>query len=282
MRYTPVLALLTLLLIAIPSINSAHSSLRQELVISNQGRVLASDNFANTIFFEYGAESGVLKPPWDKFRFDAGLSEVTVSTDQARTENYSMKFWVNNYSVGDSQHCKVLRWSDDAADHADAYYSAWFYFPTGFGITNWRNIFQWKDDNIQDGGRVMFNIMPQSDMEFNLWVNGLYQPDGTTKAYELTDKISDLMNQWVHIQVHIVRGSGYKVGDGTIEVWINNVQRFSSNAMGTYPISDTELDYQWGVGNYGSTNEPDDQTLYVDDVVASSEKVPETYEVVDK
>jgi len=70
---------LTLLLIATPSINSANSSLQQESVISNQGTVLVQDNFASTIFYEYGAESGNLGP-FDWVQTDGNGYVETVSS----------------------------------------------------------------------------------------------------------------------------------------------------------------------------------------------------------
>jgi len=310
MRYTqkPVGAILPLLLIAALSINSAHSSLQQESSIQSMGTILNQDNFADNIFFEYGAEYGVLQPPWDIVgpmgSGDHSGSNVQVDDTYVRTSSQAVKFYQLPPPRSDAQRRVELRYIDTKKEY---YISWWAYFPSGQG---------WEDADIDGWGTTLGGYQsffgPSGD-KWRWWTGarfglmksarkllfsyswgkrgGVDDFDSGAEAEEQTWDtnyyIGDYLNQWVHFQIHVKWANS---SQGIVTSWFNNNLVANKTGLNTDPSGYsrfTDDNCVWAHGQpypfiviefYQSKNSPE-RWYWVDDIAGATEKVPDTYGV---
>lgn len=287
--------ILTLLLIA-TSITSAHSSLQQEVSIQNTADILFSqDNFTETIFFEYGAESGVLQPPWDfsgpNGSEDTSGSEVTIVETPVRTGTKSMRFYQVPPPKSDAQRRVGAKyWSH--TQH-ESYFSFWAYFPTGYDTAietaGWLTIggytLYWnKEAGGYVGLRARFFMYKDAD--------GLYTQmswsrieDGATSFWKNGDKSYLTLNQWHHFQIYLKNNAS-----GNITAWVNDVQTAQwieatdgashGHQSGDYYWRGDRDTYTLIVETYGADNTPEN-TMYFDDIVGATQEIPENYGVIE-
>ena len=298
--------ILTLLLIATPSINSADSSLQQEVSIQNTGDILFSqDNFTETIFFEYGAESGELQPPFDVAgpmgSGDKSGSYVQVDNAHVRTGAEAVEFYQIPSNKSDAQRRVELRYHNTRKEF---YLSWWVYFPDnmeedtpswgttlgGFqsffgpqGINKW---LYWT--GFRFGSSPSRTIIVSYRPPFKNYDGG----GGNSQSWSTSYNIGDYLNQWVHFQMYVKWAIDYT---GVYRAWINNdlVAELTGikNDPQSYdlwyndPENGEECIYASGypypfIVNelYQSQNSPE-RWYWIDDIVGADEKVPDTYGV---
>ena len=305
-RTLQIVAILVLLLIATPSINSVHSSLQQAFSIQSMGNILIQDGFGNT-FFEYGAEYGVLEPPWDTYAtghddppFEPSKREV--SSDKARTGSKSIYFYQPPPpKTGDQRHPGLRLYQTDSKDF---YFSWWSYFDNrwltedtnGWGTTmgGWQVFFGPTGEKWRwwCGGR--FFVSPTSRVvkfSYGVHVNGYESDWWSLKQYAeiITTEyyITDYLNQWVHFQVYINFTTD---NAGTVKAWFNNNLVMDKSGFATDPQGHCAWNHYnciWAVNEYPflvielyQSTDSFESCLWIDDVVAATEKVPESYRVV--
>ena len=313
MRYMlPMVPILTLLLIA-TSINSANSSLQQEVSIQNMGDIFYQDDFAEKIFFEYGAESGILQPPLDNIgptgSGDKSGSYTIVDDAHAKTGNYSMKLYQIPPPKSDAQRRISNRyyWTG----RKEFYVSWWAYFddrwltqdPDGWGSTlgGWQIFFgpsgedpggKWR---WWTGGRFHISQTSRSLTFAYGWGKHADANDFSADAEAIEQvwdsgyDIDDFLNRWVHFQVYVKMTID---NTGVVRAWFNNALVAEKTNIKTDPEGYSEFvqnnciwavnDCPWIVLELYQGSNSFESWIWVDDVVAASQKVPESYRVVDK
>ena len=316
------LTILTLLLIVAISINSVHSSLQQVFTIHSMGNILVQDNFANTIFFEYGAESGVLQPPMDLIgpygSGDKSGSYTAITSSVARTGTKAVEIYQKAPPKSDAQRRVLLDkfQLDFSPKHREYYFSWWVYFPDespwntddpdSWGTNIYENKIQFgpPDNRHQWHTAIVFRIDPHDRHIYLSYKWHKYPAIGVRKDwnYHSNFYVDEHLNEWIHLQYYekITTGS-----ESVIRAWINN-DMFMEKTTWTdtvdgvtikcaapegYPEWD-EYDCDWyrssaegypvsSIKLYDDSDSKE-KRYYVDDIVWATEKVPETYKVVDK
>jgi len=310
---------LTLLLIVIPSIFSANSSLQQEFSIQSTGNILNQDNFAETIFFEYSAESGVVQPPWDSVISQGVDTIVEVRSTYARTGTKSLYLYQDpdGTNYGRRNHVRLYGGSHG---QTEGYVSWWIYVTdkfddsnTGWGPTlgGWQMFWGTSNNHWRwwSGGRFGTSSWANKQLTFAYGV-GTDGPSGQFSADMESHEdswqggaayqYSTFAGQWLGLQVY------FKIANGTageVRAWVKRpadgdwVSVFNKTGIATDPRDYSE----WLNNNYdGSACEftianPNGQSqiltelyqgqdakendVYVDDFVFASEQVPYTYGV---
>ncbi len=257
---------------------------------------------AEDIFFEYGAESGTLRPPWD-FAGATGSgstagSAIEVSTTHARTGTYSVRIYQGNPPKSDAQRRVGLKyWSHTSNEF---YASWWTYFPTGFDdvvdAVSWFTMgglkLYWGNPS-DDGGKWSKGL--RLAFALNKDGTGFYaRPnwsgnDRTGQWNEPNwvngDKEYIALNTWHHFQLYIKYGQS----DGIVRGWVNNNLKLELTDIPTDPAywGEPEVGDFWGRGSpyypliieVYSTRDIASFEMWVDDVVLATEKVSEYYGV---
>jgi hypothetical protein len=312
MRYMPATVAILMLLLIATSINSTHSSLQQEVSIQNMGDILYQESFAEGIFFEYGAESGILQPPWDVVGAVGDQpktgSYTVVDDTHARTGTNSMKLYQIPPTKSDAQRRISNRYYETG--RKEFYVSWWAYFdnrwltqdPDGWGTTlgGWQIFFgpsgedpggKWR---WWTGGR--FHVTNSArDFIFGYgWGKHADASDFSADAESIEQTwdtgydIDDYLNQWVHFQLYIKMATD---NTGVVRAWFNNNLVAEKTSIKTDPSGYPEFDANnciWATTEYPMLlvelyqgTDSFESWIWVDDVVAASQKVPESYRVVD-
>lgn len=290
------------LLLTATSITSVRLSSQQEYPIQNTGNILIQNKFAETIFFEYGAESGELQPPWDFVGASGSGSTVgagaEVSSTHARTGTKSVRLFQPALPKSDAQ--RRVEASYHSHSKTEFYFSFWAYFPTGYDTVadnaDWLNIggitLYWGDDDDDDGRRWSKGLRSRFTVDKD--GTGLYTR-GTWTANDRTDDWVDFwyegdkeyltLNTWHHFQIYIKVGES----DGIVTTWIDNNVNLNRTSEHTDPAywGEPEAGDSWATNEYYSLDltQYGDRTttpaleVWYDDIVAATEKVSVTYGV---
>jgi len=269
------------------------------------------------IFFEYGAESGELQPPWDKVGASgSGSTEdayVAVDTTHVRTGNYSMLIHQPPPTKSDAQRrVHALYYSHTQTDF---YASWWMFYPSDYeagditsgGLTlYWRN----KDTGWSTNKGLRLRTRSGDDGSFYdrfSW-SGIDDENSGTPAWNRdasgdpwginghrpwvwdANKVYIAKNQWHHYQVYMKVSTGTNA-DGAVGAWIDGNEVMDQTNIPTnpsywgYPASgETYNDgisgpyYKINLEQYGDRDKPEINVWY-DDVVGSLEEVPASYRV---
>jgi len=301
MRYMiPQIGTMMMLLLIATSINSVHLSLQQDYQIQNVGNILIQDNFAETIFFEYGAESGELQPPWDSVQGDGvefGLAEI--STTHVRTGTKSVYMYQKAPTKTENERRVHFRESGTSHGQDEFYVSWWMYFdnrwlttdPDGWGTTlgGWQWWFRqgnalrfwscrWHIDLIDR--EISANHMEHRFPTMEVVKVG----DG-----EVSQPLTSYLNQWVCFQLYFKKHAT----DGIVRAWFyNGVDEelvYEKTNYCTDPTTYSQWESRsmsyysgevpgWGMELY-QAEESFESWVWVDDVVMATEKIPYTYGV---
>jgi len=321
-----IVAILTLLLIATLSINSAYSSLQEEFSIQNTGNILTQDNFADTIFFEYGAESGVLQPPFDLVgphgSGDKSGSYTKVVSSPVRTGTKSVEIYQKRPPKSDAQRRVVIMKTQETGwNKREFYLSWWVYFPSdyawdgpdansfGTNLGGWQLWFGPPSNRHQWRTRAIFRLRSGSSRElqfqYSFWEfpdtnnDGDFDEDDTSRFNNNTGVyIDENLNQWIHFQLYLKMTTG---SDSVVRAWVDNNLVFEKTTWTsdiTAAAPEAYSDWSGENCDWMSSFNPDGYPMFrfkiyddedsgekkmnIDDIVWATEKVPESYRVVDK
>ena len=260
---------------------------------------------ATDIFFEYGAESGQLKPPWEVAtpmgRGDRSGSYVRVDAKHARTGTKSMKFYQVPPVKSDAQRRVEARWYDSPKD---VYISFWVYVDDHWltkDTYGWGSLF---------GGAQGYFGPPSNPWKYMTSARWLIHPitreilvsyqcydiQGTFNVHWRAQddtfnthiKLTDYLNQWIHLQTHFKCAKDYT---GIVEHWFNDslVKRWTG--VKTDPEGYPEWNSQnlaWARGTQGGPwvvselyqdKDSFESWVWMDDIVGSTTYVPASYRV---
>jgi hypothetical protein len=160
---------------------------------------------------------------------------------------------------------KLLRWR---FDHKEAYYSAWFYWPSNYrvsGIANqYVNFFQWKERTrpydptwiiVVYGGWGVDQIGIHDWKRKIIHRKGIHVPKG----------------RWFHVEAYMRAGHR----DGKLIVWLDGKEIYRFNNINILGSHKNPSYLMWGVGNYGEPGVG--KHIYVDDVIVSTYRIGPEY-----
>jgi len=241
--------------------------------------ILVQDDFTDKIFFQYGAEAGVLQPPWDHVdEVQSAGTKVDVVTEIARTGNYSVK---RTTPSGTKEFPENLACVKEWNTITEFYLSWWVYLPSEY----YTDMLTVKDTI--GGLKYMWNgAVNEWSMRFMLTpsviyfgVGGRTMPDANKGSAQNSTK--PLAGQWTHFQIYWKESM---TGNGIVRAWYNDYllyERVGSGDFYTDPQywDATAPDSPYvTLSRYVDYNDPAGYT-YLDDVVVATEKVPENYGV---
>jgi len=182
----------------------------------------------------------------------------------------------------DSQHVKLYEcsaresalWGSPYPTLKEAYWHVSYWFPSNFQVAHnsWRLIWQY---NGEEGVYGVLTYAPQfalifGDTDLELQATGYYYNNGVNRVYHLINNADLPKDQWVTFTIYVKQGSAFKAEDGTVTIWINGNQVYSSNTFSTATVSGTPY-VIWSIGNYGGPLEAQGQYINVKDVLVTSQ-----------
>ena len=293
---------LLLLLFSFFTVQFSEAVSQSSQTMTNYGSIVFLDP-ATDIFFEYGAESGVLKPPWDFAGLmgdgDRDYSEVTVSSEQARTGTKSMKFYQESPIKSDAERrVRCREWTD--VSFPEMYLSYWVYLPDNMkydaggwsgqwsnlggigmrcGPTSWKHKYsQGFSLYLNDGNPRRFYFKETEPYGEYTGEEHIYNSD-----YYLNNTYA---NTWIHVQIYV------KYSNSSNGIWtgrinndlVKNVTGRINDPRGYSRWNDENLVFAYPNGVHGTvqlyqrTTSPE-AWCYADDVVFTDTKVSESYGV---
>ena len=248
------------------------------------------------IFFEYGAESGVLHPPWDiaggSGTGSQGDSYVQVDNTHVMTSDEAVKFYIEGGAKDDRGRRIILRKWETKREY---FLSAWCYFPTDypFGASGQGSIILATNAWFGPSGNrwkwlttAKFYISSQQSV-----MTSYRLPFGQSSDESYVNSGEDItFNKWFQFQIHAKWETDttgqyeWFFGDSTGEIYSRTVSNIKTDPEG-YAGFTGDYAYAGGVPypsasiiEYVSTSYPE---IYhwVDDIVGATERIPETYRV---
>jgi hypothetical protein len=306
--------ILMLGIFSIPIVQATGTSLSPVQTISSYGAIDYSSRI--TMYFPHTGEGdferfpfciGDYQQDWDwanGYQMDAGGNlfsysdrgnnpdvYIRQSTQHVQQGNYSAEFHLGQTTIpthGDAKHCKL--YEEDQREYPssylhptdgqpEAYYSAWFWFPSDFAETflsdySWKLLMQWADreggdpgHTWVDAGGVTRDCFPTIALLFNggtlRFFNSNFYRYPNPEAYrekgvvwETGYTVSSIpKEQWVHIEVFLKMSSGFQVLDGRGIVWINE-HKVLDVVVGlwNYWTVPGDVGLCWGIGCYGDAS----------------------------
>jgi len=193
-----------------------------------------------------------------------------VSTEHAHSGIYSMMMTIDSTKTAG---CRQFR-KPESITGQSYYYSAWYFIPELVQVDgNW-NIFQFKAQlnkksdvfwklEIRNNGAGQMVVVP-------VWkgpIAGPHAGDAVDNKLYYQTKATISVGKWFHLEVFLKQSEEF---DGQITVWQDGIELLNENNVRTkWPRSEQS----WSVNNYGTNLEPNPTTLYIDDVVVSSNRI---------
>jgi hypothetical protein len=206
--------------------------------------------------------------------FNSGDASSTISRDVAHSGQYSAKLTIATPGTSGS---RLFRWNESHT-RPEAYYGAWFYFPTTYRAKRWWNIFQFKSRNGPEVNDPVWELGvgngPGGAMRVHLeWWNGLsiegpHRGEFGGKTFD--QGMKDIpVGKWTHFEVFLRQSSGF---DGQLMVWQDGVQLFTVSDVRTrYPASNGAN--EWSVNNYSDAISPSPTIIYIDDAAIGTSRI---------
>jgi hypothetical protein len=321
--YASIVTILVLSLITTSSVNSVNPVLQKKALIQSMGNIASTrvSNFADKVFFEYGAESEVLQPPWDEVEakpFDS-KHYLEISSTHARTGSKSIYMYQDEGPKSNAQRRVRVAIEGESHQRLEGYFSFWVYCDDQITVVsedlsdNWGpNLGGWQiffgpSSNTGywwTGGR--FGILRTSKKVTFTYsgchVNSGYERFSSAMEAQAQSWTSDFSyndvsnrDRWVQYQVYWKIATN---GNGIVRAWVDGKLIAEKTDITTDPRGFSEWNYH-SLGQcymsgrnpggypkfkpemYAGTNSAE-IWYWVDDVVAATEKVPESYKVFDE
>jgi len=189
-----------------------------------------------------------------------------VSKEQAHSGVHSWKAYNDpKLAPPENYSAKLVRWR---FDYAEAYYSAWYYWPTDYlvddGTPRSVNILQFKERTKPSPPTWTVNVKSSKSHPGVDHLN-LYDCQGHA-AHNAPGGLPVPKGRWFHLAVYQKAGRT----DGELAVWLDGARVFNLKRVNTLgSANNTNPPFlEWGVGNYGPAGI--DKFIYVDDTVVTN------------
>ena len=187
--------------------------------------------------------------------YNSGGGDSWASQDRARTGQWSVKMVLPNGSGG----TRLFRW-DEGRQYAEAYYSAWFYFPDRLEPAVYLNPFQFKSNSSSGQSDPFWNFVVGNRSNGAMY---LYLWDWQNSQSYGQNVIDIPVNQWVHFECFLKQSA---TGSGQLKCWQDGVLLWDrQNIITNYPNGPA----QWAINNYSSGVTPVPTVIYADDAAIS-------------
>lgn len=175
--------------------------------------------------------------------------------------------YVNNIQEGEK-----ANWPEPYTTSKQAYYSFKIWFPQDFEVKRWRLFWSYRGERStlsQHFNPQMCLVFNAPEFSLNLGVDDYFFNDEKNRRFALMSFNEVPREQWVRFTIYVKQGSGFRVEDGTVIIWINERKVFERHDLPTATVSGAPY-VIWGIGNYGGGEELEGQYLRFKDVVVSS------------
>ena len=224
------------------------------------------------IFWSTGFESGSLKAYYDNYG------------EFIRQSTYA-SYMIVNYPVLNGRHAAALTIDTEALstnraagaylfyyDNPDtAWYSTWILIPKDTQPLSWWNIWQWKSTSTGNSDQsvpmwiLSLAAIPNRD---DLQMGLVYRPDNIALRHSYTNTAATInKGEWVHISTYYQKSMD---SDGVVAVFINGEEVFWLDNVHTVESDNT---LYWSINHYAEAILPYPSSIYVDDVIISSERI---------
>jgi len=240
----------------------------------------STSSFKDSIFFEDGAESGNFDAWNAKLEQGGGATDVVFVTSPVHTGTKTIR--LTGESATGTARAQLNTNVPQNLDLTEYYWSYWMYLPNNYDIDYYDYVCDAHYYHHLNGNTEVYDF-PKTYIGKQSGVLKIFLQSSTlTNLVKEWAPIELPRGEWVHIQFYIKLG----VTDGIYRVWQNNVMvvnKINANTATVRNGGDTTMVAPIistaEVKTYLSSSESNIVTKYVDDLVLSSEKVPEDYRV---
>lgn len=227
------------------------------------------------------------KGTWHWVNCGEDWGTIRMVSDPAESDRYCVEMLLSvagDRPLLNNQHVKLYECQGrDAVNYGEpyttlkeAYYQMNYWFPSDFRVEpySWRLIWQYcGEEGVY--GNPDYTYSPQMALVFgDTWLylqsDRYYYPDGQDRSFQLIRNVDLPKERWVPIVVFVKQGSGFRVEDGSVIVWIDGVKVFENHNFATATYSGTPY-VIWSIANYGGQYEAQGQFVYIEDVTVTSE-----------
>jgi hypothetical protein len=211
--------------------------------------------------------------------FNGGTARSSATQDVARSGRHSVRTIIQAPHDSGESAVRLFRWKESRA-HAEACYSAWYYFPHRYVVKEWWNIFSFKSRNATANDafwQLSVGNRPNGAMYVYLtwWGPRIEGPQpGESGLRHFAQWLKDIpVGRWTQLQVYLRQSRGF---DGQIVVWQDGVTLFNlDNVRTRYPEATGAN--EWSINNYSDNLDPSPTTVYIDDAAISIPAVGQTH-----
>jgi hypothetical protein len=237
----------------IPQTNTS-AALAVNVAASSTGTVIwsADTEAGDTSQWYLPCAGAVACPNAGGGQFDSGSASTVASQDVAHSGSWSLK---RTITTPPESGTRMFRWLEPHT-YPKLHYSAWYYFPQRYSVTNYWNIFQWKSK------------LPSGQVDPFFVLNVGNRGDGTMYVYLYNWQTrqafpQSLMNlpvgKWTKLEADYTCAGD---NTGSVTFWQDGTQLFSvENVQTRYSTGDC----QWSIDNYSDGLNPSPATIYTDD-----------------
>jgi hypothetical protein len=155
------------------------------------------------------------------------------------------------------------------------WYSAWIFIPEDTQPLSWWNIWQWKstfngnsDQSVPMWILDLAAIPNRDDLQMKL----VFRPDSNALKRPYTNPAATInKGEWVHISTYYQKSMDT---DGIVAVWINGEEFYRVENVQT---TETDNTLYWSINHYSETILPHPSSIYIDDVIISSERIDPSF-----
>ena len=192
--------------------------------------------------------------------------------DEAPYENHhnAKIYELMKYSIANRQ--DYTNWNvEPYITKKEVYFSFKIWFPSNLKTVNWRQIWQFCGP---EGWASKGDTNPHSSITWHgdgwlYFTVDNYYTGSSSRSFKLIS-LSDMpKEQWVEFVIYWKFGSGFKKPDGKVKIWMNGKLLLDRSDIQTNEYKDEPF-VTWGIGNYGSGEEPLNSFYLYKDVMASS------------
>ena len=199
--------------------------------------------------------------------FNTGTGELTVTSAITHSGQYALQLAITG-AAGTTQAVRIFRWNDAAGNPLphEAYYSVWQYYPVLATPALWWNVFQFK--SIPPGASEssptwVLNVGNRrtGEMYFYLW------DQVHRRSYPPLATVDVPVGHWTRIEAYLKQST---TRSGAISIWQDGVLLYQLTNVQTTLGNQVH----WSVDNYTDDIQPPDVTIYADDAIISTARVP--------
>jgi len=228
------------------------------------------------IFWSTGFESGNLNDYFEnqgEFIRQSTLASYAVVNDPVFNGRHAAALTIDTHSLASGRAAAAYLFYYNNPDAG--WYSAWIFIPEDTQPLSWWNIWQWKSTyNGNSDQSVPMWILDLTSIpnQNNLQMKLVFRPDSNALKRAYANPSATInKGEWVHISTYYQKSMDT---DGIVAVWLNGEEVYRVENVQT---TETDNTLYWSINHYSETILPHPSTIYIDDVIISSERIEPSY-----